>query len=160
MEVIEKQQQIDDLQEFLHQRGYVAIPLKENIAGHFLAEMKVNGVPGQFIVDTGAAVTVADILKTEELHLLHQKEDTSFTGAGAGGQGLEVCPSAGNTIEIGDYIRRDFIIALMSLEHVNGSLTQAGAEEEVTGVIGVDLLKPARAIIDYSKMMLYLFAGS
>jgi hypothetical protein len=44
----------------------------------------------------------------------------------------------------------------MSLEHVSQSLAQVGANEEILGVIGVDILKPAKAIIDYNNMILYL----
>ena len=156
MEMIDKQQETSDLQAFLDKEGYVAIPIMENISGHLLVEAQVNGVAGLFIVDTGAGGTVVDLARAEELNLNHEKDNTTFTGAGAGGQGLEVCPSLGNTIEIGNYIRRDFTISLMSLLHVSESLTKLGAEEEITGVIGVDLLKPAKAIIDYSRMMLYL----
>lgn len=156
MEMIDKQQATSDLQTFLDKEGYVGIPITENISGHLLVEVHVNGVAGLFILDTGAGGTVVDLAKAEELNLIHEKDDTTFTGAGAGGQGLEVCPSSGNTIEIGNYIRRDFTISLMSLLHVSESLNKLGAEEEVTGVIGVDLLKPAKAIIDYSRMMLYL----
>ncbi len=156
MEIIDNRQETEDLQSFLDRQGYVAIPITENISGHLLVEVQVNGTTGLFIVDTGAGGTVVDLSKAEELNLNHEKDDTTFTGAGAGGQGLEVCPSLGNTIEIGNYIRRDFTIALMSLLHVNESLAKLGAEEEVAGVIGADLLKPAQAIIDYHKMMLYL----
>jgi predicted aspartyl protease len=155
MEVIDNGQ-ADDLQAFLFQQEYVAIPVRENIAGHLLVEVNVNGTSGIFILDTGAATTVADVTKAELLRLIHEKDDTTFSGAGAGGQGLEVCPSSGNTIQIGNFIRRDFMITLMSLQHVNESLAKLGADEEVTGIIGVDVFKSARAIIDYNKMMLYL----
>ena len=141
---------------FLSELGYEAIPIAENISGHLLIEVSVNGTAGLFILDTGAGGTVVDSSRAEALKLILQTEETSFTGAGAGGQGLEVCPSLGNTIEIGRYIRRDFTISLMSLQHVSESLNKLGAHEEVTGVIGVDVLKPAKAIIDYSNMMLYL----
>jgi len=47
----------------------------------------------------------------------------------------------------------------MSLEHVNQALTQAGIQEAFIGVIGVDILKPGKAIIDYGNMKLYLFTG-
>ena len=156
METIENQQETEDLQSFLDRQGYVAIPITENIAGHLLIEVHVNGTPGLFILDTGAGTTVMDMLKADEFNLIHEKDDTTFTGAGAGGQGLEVCPSSGNTIQMGSFIRRDFMIALMSLQHVSESLSKIGGKEEVIGVIGVDVLKPSKAIIDYNKMMLYL----
>jgi predicted aspartyl protease len=149
-------QEKNELDAFLTQKGYVAIPIRENISGHLLIEVMVNGQPGLFILDTGAGGTVIDSSKAGELNLVLQEEDIHFTGAGAGGQGLEVCPSEGNRIEIGNFLIPDFTLSVMSLEHVSQSLIQIGAHEEVMGVIGVDVLKPARAIIDYSQMMLYL----
>ena len=156
MSTLEGLEDTKRIHEFLTELGYEAIPITENISGHLLIEVSVNGMPGLFILDTGAGGTVVDSARAEALKLILQKEDITFTGAGAGGQGLEVCPSSGNTIEIGKYIRKDFTIALMSLQHVSESLSSLGANEEVTGVIGVDVLKPAKAIIDYNSMMLYL----
>lgn len=156
MPVFANQPETKDVHTFLIEAGYEAIPIIENIAGHLLIPVTVNGIQGLFIVDTGAGGTVVDFTRVDELKLLIQKEETTFTGAGAGGQGLEVCPSKGNRIEIGKFILPDFTISVMSLEHVSQSLTQIGANEEVTGVIGVDILKPGKAIIDYSNMMLYL----
>ena len=156
MEAIKNQQETEDLKTFLDRQGYVAIPITENIAGHLLIEVIVNETPGLFILDTGAGTTVVDSNKVDALHLHVEKDNTSFTGAGAGGLGLEVCPSEGNTITMGKFTLTDFMITVMSLEHVSQSLLQIGANEEVTGIIGVDILKPSKAIIDYSKMTLYL----
>jgi len=153
---IDNQIGTEDLRALPLGQGYEAIPMMENIAGHLLIEVRLNNTPGKYIVDTGAATTVVEILKAEDLHLFHEKEDISYTGAGAGGQGLQVCPSSGNTIEVGNFIRKDFTVTLMSLEHVNGSLSTLGAQEEITGIIGVDILKSAKAVIDYDKMILYL----
>ena len=146
---------ITDIATFLSQKGYHAIPFQQNPAGLLLITVSVNGVEGPFILDTGAGVSVVDIRHAERLHLTLQIDETSFTGAGAGGQGLEVIPSKGNTIQIGDHIVHDFTFGAMSFEHVNQAMSDAGCEEFL-GAIGVDVLKPGKAIIDYSTMTLYL----
>ena len=144
-----------DISAFLSQKGYDAIPIRQNIAGLLLITVKVNGIEGLFILDTGAGVSVIDSSHANRLQLTLQKDSTTFTGAGAGGQGLEVIPSNGNKIEIGNHIVTDFTLSVMSCEHVSQVLTQAGCEEFL-GAIGVDILKPGKALIDYSTMTLYL----
>lgn len=143
----------DDIFDFLVQKGYDAVPIRQNAAGLLLITAGVNGIPGLFILDTGAAVSVIDFIQVDALQLALQKDNTTYDGAGAGGQGLEVIPSNGNRLEIGNYCRTDFTLAVMSLEH---ALSQLCSDEVIFGIIGVDILKPARALIDYSNMMLYL----
>lgn len=144
-----------DITAFLSQKGYDAIPIRENTAGLLLITVKVNGIEGSFILDTGAGVSVIDSSQASRLQLTLQKDNATFTGAGAGGQGLEVIPSIGNKIEIGNHTVTDFTFSVMSFDHVSQALTEAGCEEFL-GVIGVDVLKPGKAIIDYSTMTLYL----
>jgi predicted aspartyl protease len=150
-----------ELNAFLSQKGYLAIPFIQNAVGHLLVDVIINGVKGTFILDTGAGSTVIDTKQASRLNLVLQKESASFEGAGAGGQGLEVIPSEGNKLEIGNYIVHDFLLTVMSLfEHVTEAFVKAGVHEELSGVIGVDVLKPGKAIIDYSGMMLYLLPAA
>jgi Aspartyl protease len=145
-----------DINTFLIQKGYDAIPIKQNVPGHLLITVKVNGISGLFILDTGAGGSVIDSKQASKFNLTLQKDSTDFSGAGVGGLGLEVIQSEGNKIEIGNYVVSDFTLSVMSLEHVSQALIQIGAHEELLGVIGVDILKPGKAIIDYSNMILYL----
>jgi len=149
----------DNMTSFLSRKGYDAIPIQENALGLLLITVKVNGIEGLFILDTGAGRSVIDTIQVNYLGLIIQKENASFSGAGAGGFGIEVIPSEGNTIEIGNHVVGNFTLAVMSLEHANQALTQAGAHEVLLGIIGVDILKPGKAIIDYDSMTLYLAAG-
>ena len=143
---------------FLSKKGYDAIPISQNASGLLLISVNVNGTTGLFILDTGAGVSVVDSKHVDLLNLNLEKAETSFTGAGAGGQGLEVVPTKGNRIEIGNYVVSNSALAVMSLEHVSQALAQLGCKEEFLGAIGVDILKPGKAIIDYGTMTLYLFS--
>ena len=150
-----KHPETKDITAFLLQKGYDVIPIRQNAAGLLLITVKVNGIEGLFILDTGASISVIASNHASRLQLILQNDNANFTGAGAGGQGLEVIPSEGNTIEIGNHLVTDFMLSVMSFDHVSQALTQAGCEEFL-GVIGVDILKPGKAIIDYSTMTLYL----
>lgn len=148
---------IGELYAFLVKKGYHAIPFTQNAVGHLLVEVIINGQKGAFILDTGAGNTIVDTKQATRLQLLLQKDNSSFEGAGAGGQGLEVIPSEGNKVEIGTYLLPNFTLCVMSLfEHVGQALAKAGVHEELSGVLGVDILIPGKAIIDYSAMTLYL----
>ena len=146
----------EDIHLFLARRGYTAIPIILNDLGHLLTTVVVNGVPGLFILDTGAGISLIEENYADRFKLNLQNDEVSFTGAGAGGKGLKVVPCPGNIIEIGAYMVTDFPLVTMSLQHVSQAFIEFGINEEVLGIIGVDILKPARAIIDYSSMTLYL----
>ena len=63
--------------------------------------------------------------------------------------------STKNVIEIGKWFKRKQKIVLFDLVHVNQALTSHQAMP-VDGIIGADILKKGRAIIDYQKTRLYL----
>jgi predicted aspartyl protease len=147
-----------DMTAFLVKKGYDAIPIRQSVSGLLLIKIKVNGIAGSFILDTGASVSVVESKQAKRLKLTLQKDNTSSTGVGAGGKGLKVIPSTGNKIKIGKHVVPDLTLAVMSLGHVNQALKQAGAHEPFLGVIGVDILKPGKAVIDYSTMTLYLLS--
>ena len=146
----------EDINSFLVRKGYAAIPIVQNAAGLLLISVVVNDVTGLFILDTGAGLSIIDSTYIERFNLTLINEDTSYSGAGAGGQGLKVIPTTGNKVAIGNYTLNDISLTTMSLEHGIEALAQLGAQEEIFGIIGVDILKPANAIIDYSSMTLYL----
>lgn len=146
-----------ELNAFLLKKGYHAIPFTKSAVGHLLVEVIINDQKGIFILDTGAGNTIVDTKQAAHFQLVLQKSNSSFDGAGAGGQGLEVIPSEGNKLEMGTYLLQDFTLCVMSLfEHVSEALAKAGVHEELSGVLGVDILIPGKAIIDYGAMMLYL----
>jgi predicted aspartyl protease len=55
--------------EFLTSIGYVAIPLRQNVAGQLLIDAKINDVDGTYILDTGAGQTVVDAKHADSLRL-------------------------------------------------------------------------------------------
>ena len=45
------------LKKFLEAKGYIKIPLTLTNTNHFELEATINGIPGRFILDTGASST-------------------------------------------------------------------------------------------------------
>lgn len=141
------------LKKFLKQKKYVAIPLVLTATDHFEIRAKINGVKGRFILDTGASNTCIGIDKIEHFKLI--SKTSKIKAAGAGATNMETLISKNNTIEIGDWTKKKLKIVLFDLVHVNEALTTHKALP-VDGIIGADILKKAKALIDYDKKRVYL----
>ena len=60
-----------------------------------------------------------------------------------------------NKIKIGKWSNNKVVLVLFNLTHVNTALTEHNSKP-VDGIIGADILKKAKAVIDYQKKYLYL----
>ena len=63
--------------------------------------------------------------------------------------------SKSNEIKVGQWKKSRIPLILFNLSHVNNGLIIHDAEP-VDGIIGADVLKKGKAIIDYEKKYLYL----
>lgn len=142
--------------QFLTSMEYIPIPFNQTVAGLLLINAKINGVDGVYILDSGAGQTVVDTKQVDTLKLTLNYDETALTGGGVGAHSIENVPSYNNKIEINSFKIDSLIVAVMSLETAWESLAQIGAHDEIFGIIGVDVLKTANAIIDFSSMTLYL----
>ena len=141
------------LKKFLQKKGYCKIDLKVTATDHFEIKAKINGITGRFILDTGASNTCIGFDKVEQFKLT--SEATEIKAAGAGGTNLETLISVKNKIEIGEWKKKKVKIVLFDLIHVNEALV-AHNVNPVDGIIGADVLKKAKAVIDYDKSCVYL----
>ncbi|MDO6603662.1 Aspartyl protease [Arenibacter palladensis] len=141
------------LKVFLHKKKYIAIPLVLTATNHFEVTATINGVKGRFILDTGASNTCIGLDKIEFFKL--NSKDSKIKAAGAGATEMLTKLSTKNVIEIGKWLKKKQKIVLFDLVHVNQALTSHQAMP-VDGIIGADILKKGRAIIDYQKTRLYL----
>lgn len=147
---------VQDTTEFLRSKGYVAIPVRQNIVGHLLISAQLNDVEGIYILDSGAGRTVADIIRVDALKLMLSYDEAESTGGGFGGHGVTNVPSYNNTLRMGEFTLDNLAVAVMPLSAAWESLAQVGAYEELYGIIGVDVLKAGSALIDFDTMTLYL----
>lgn len=141
------------LKVFLHKKKYIAIPLVLTATNHFEVTATINGVKGRFILDTGASNTCIGLDKIEFFKL--NSKDSKIKAAGAGATEMLTKLSTKNVIEIGKWFKQKQKIVLFDLVHVNQALTSHQAMP-VDGIIGADILKKGRAVIDYHKNRLYL----
>ena len=74
---------------------------------------------------------------------------------GAGASNLQTKISTSNKMKIGKWKKNRVALILFNLSHVNDGLINHNAQP-VDGIIGADVLKKGKAIIDYEKKYLYL----
>jgi len=141
------------LQEFLLPQGYVKIKLKLTKTNHFEMNATINGIKGKFILDTGASNSCVGFDSVEAFNL--NVEDSEVKAAGAGATDMLTQLSKKNVVKIGKWKRDKVALILFNLTHINIALTNHNANP-VDGIIGADILKKGKAIIDYNKKYLYL----
>jgi len=143
----------DTLKDFLYSKGYVRAKLKLTKTNHFEIFAKLNGVKGLFILDTGASNSCVGFEAVEKFNLV--AKDSDVLAAGAGSTNMTTQMSKKNTIKIGRLTLQKMPLVLFDLSHVNTALANHNAQT-VDGIIGADVLKKVKGIIDYDKKYLYL----
>jgi len=141
------------LQEFLLRKGYTKIKLHLTKTNHFEIKATINDVKGVFIVDTGASSSCVGFDAVDTFKLTAQ--DSKIKAAGAGATDMMTQISKKNRLKIGGWKKEKVALILFNLTHVNTALINHNATP-VDGIIGADILKKAKAVIDYEKKYLYL----
>ncbi|TWO32213.1 acid protease [Seonamhaeicola sediminis] len=144
---------METLQEFLLKKGYTKIKLHLTKTNHFEIKATINGKRGLFILDTGASSSCVGFESVETFKLT--AEDSSIKAAGAGAIDMETKMSKKNKVKIGKWRYNKMVLVLFNLTHVNTALINHNSKP-VDGIIGADILKKGKAIIDYQKKYLYL----
>jgi predicted aspartyl protease len=141
------------LHDFLLDKGYSKIKLKLTKTNHFEIKAQINGVKGRFILDTGASSSCVGFEAIERFNLKVKDSEIKAVGAGASNMATKISKS--NNLKIGKWKKNRVALILFNLTHVNEGLINHSAEP-VDGIIGADILKKGKAIIDYEKKYLYL----
>lgn len=144
---------VTTLQQFLLEKGYAKVKLKLTKTNHFEVKATINGVKGRFILDTGASSSCVGFEVVEHFKLL--AEDSEIKAAGAGAIDMDTQMAKKNKVKIGKWQHKKIVLVLFNLTHVNTALVNHNSKP-VDGIIGADILKKAKAIIDYEKKNLYL----
>jgi len=141
------------LKKYLKTKKYTTVSLVLTATNHFEVTAKINGVSGRFILDTGASNTCIGIDKIDFFNLISEASEVKAAGAGA--TEMKTLVSNKNKVQLGKWKKRKHKIMLFDLVHVNEALTNHKALP-VDGIIGADILKKGKALIDYDKKLLYL----
>jgi hypothetical protein len=134
--------------------GFTAIPLREaRGTGHHLVTTAVNGKEGVFILDTGANLSVID-----SDHVAHfglgaaRGRPGGATGLGGSNAARQVTIES---LAFGRIKLRQRRMVITDLGSIGDALAPL-AGGAVHGIIGQDVLKEHRAVIDVERPLLYL----
>jgi predicted aspartyl protease len=142
-----------NLHDILKKEKYKKVKFKITKTQHLLIKAKINGVPGNFILDTGASNSCVGFESVDLFLLEAKKSKTKASGAGATGMFTQIATR--NHLQLGTWKDCDFEIVIFDLSHVNKALMQHKAKP-VHGIIGADILLKGKAIVDYYNHYLYL----
>lgn len=144
---------MQSLENFLNEKNYTKVKLHLTKTNHFEIKATINGRKGLFILDTGASSSCLGFEAIETFKL--DIEDSDIMAAGAGSTSMETKISLKNKVKIGKWRSKTMALILFDLTHVNTALANHKSKP-VDGIIGADILKKGKAIIDYEKKHLYL----
>jgi Aspartyl protease len=143
---------VSDLADFLSTRGYLRVPLRRSLVGHFHTEGTLNGRPIEVLVDTGASCTVVAMAVVRELGLPSQWIDS---GAGGAGGAFDQFRIEGADLQL-DAFRPQLAGPIgLDFEHVNAPLRAQGSAE-VDLILGTDVFDAHAAVIDSPSLSLFL----
>ena len=144
---------MEDFQKTLKNNNYKKINFKVSKTQHLLIKATINGVSGNFILDTGASNSCVGFEGVDKFGLKAGKSKTKASGAGATGMFTQLAKN--NSLKIGRWKTEDLHLIIFDMAHVNEALRQHKAKP-VHGIIGADILLEGKAIIDYFNHCLYL----
>lgn len=144
---------MNTLKDYLIGKGYTKVKLKLTRTNHFEIKAVINDVKGHFILDTGASTSCVGFEAIDQFKL--KVVDSEIKAVGAGASNMQTKLSKSNSIKIGSWKKQRMALILFNLSHVNQGLISHNANP-VDGIIGADVLKKGKAIIDYEKKYLYL----
>lgn len=142
-----------DLHDILKKEKYKKIRFKVTKTQHLLIKATINGVRGNFILDTGASNSCVGFECIALFGLTASKSKTKAAGAGATGMFTQLAKD--NQLQMGRWKSSNFHLVIFDLSHVNEALTQHKSKP-VQGIIGADILLEGKGIIDYFNHCLYL----
>jgi hypothetical protein len=144
---------MQELHKILTKNQYKKVKFKVSKTQHLLIKATINGVKGNFILDTGASNSCVGFEQVEKFHLTAGESATKASGAGATNMFTQLAKE--NQLQLGRWKNTDCTLVIFDLSHVNFAL-QSHKAKPVDGIIGADILLLSKAVIDYSNCCLYL----
>ena len=140
------------LNKFLKESGYIAVKLNFLKTKHYSLEAKINGINGKFILDTGASNSC--ICTSLENKFKAISKESKEKASSATSQMTHTKISKSNTIQIGNW-KNTINLITFNMNHINKALSEKKVDP-IDGIVGADVLKKSKAILDYKSNKLYL----
>ena len=140
------------LNKFLKESGYISIKLNFLKTKHYSLEANINGINGEFILDTGASNSCICSSLENNFNIISKETIEKASSATSEINNTKI--SKNNTIQIGKWENKINLI-IFDMSHINHALNEKKINS-VSGIIGADILKKSKAILNYNKYKLYI----
>ena len=140
------------LNKFLKSEGYSSIKLIFLKTKHYLIEAKVNSITGRFILDTGASNSCICTSLEDKFKVISEYSKEKASSANSEMTHTKI--SKRNVIQIGKWNSNASLITF-DMSHINNALSQKKIDP-IDGIIGADILKKSKSVLDYKTNKLYL----
>ena len=140
------------LNKFLKSEGYSSIKLIFLETKHYLIEAKVNGIDGRFILDTGASNSCICTSLEDKFKVISKESKEKASSANSEMTNTKISKS--NIIQIGKWEDKIKLITF-DMSHINTAFSEKKVDP-IDGIVGADVLKKSKAVIDYESNKLYL----
>ena len=140
------------LNKFLKDTGYIRVKLDFLKTKHYSLEVKINGIKGKFILDTGASNSCVCTTLENNFNIISKETIEKASSATSEISNTKI--SKNNTIQIGKWENKINLISF-DMSYINHALNEKKIDS-VSGIIGADILKKSKAILDYNLNNIYL----
>ena len=140
------------LNKFLKESRYISVKLNFLKTKHYSLEANINGINGKFILDTGASNSCICSSLENNFNIISKETINKASSATSEISNTKI--SKNNTIQIGKWENKINLITF-DMSHINHALSEKKIDS-VSGIIGADVLKKSKAILDYNSNKLYL----
>ena len=140
-------------------KRYIEVPLQlldiEGEGFHIMLKGSIHGKEARFLIDTGASRSVFDPNTMANFIENLQFEKKEGMTAGVGSSDLESATFIIDTFSIGALEINDYEAVALDLENIHEMYGKLGLPH-IDGIIGGDLLKRHKAVINYRSKKLRL----
>ena len=133
--------------------GYTGVPMRALSTGHHVVDVTLNGRRASFVLDTGANATVIDSAYAGQFGLTGRAVARG-PAIGIGGTS-DAAQLAIESFRIGRVTTRQRTIMVTDLSQFTGMLTPLSGRT-VHGIVGQDVLKEHRAVVDVDGLVVHL----
>ena len=140
-------------------RRYIEVPLQlldiEGEGFHIMVRGTIHGKEANFLIDTGASRSVFDPKTIATFIDDIQFEKKEGMTAGVGSSDLESSTFVIDTFSLGDLEIHDYEAVALDLENIHEMYDKLGLPH-IDGILGGDLLRRYRAVVNYKAKKLRL----
>ena len=140
------------LNKFLKSEGYSSLKLIFLETKHYLIVAKVNGIDGRFILDTGASNSCICTSLEDKFKVISKESKEKASSANSEMTHTKISKS--NIIQIGKWEDKIKLITF-DMSHINTAFSEKKVDP-IDGIVGADVLKKSKSVIDYESNKLYL----